>query len=82
MLFWVDRKNDASDNDGSQRTLKVIYNDQDEYIGKKEANSDYQVVTNFVLQPGYYEASNIKKKSKSADRYDRIYEEWKKEMEL
>lgn len=77
----MDRENDASDNDGSQRTLKVIYNDQDEYIGKKEANSDYQVVTNFVLQPGYYEASNIKEK-KGADRYDRIYEELEKEMEL
>ena len=76
ILEWTG-KNDASDNDGSQRTLKVIYNDQDEYIGKKEANSDYQVVTNFVLQPGYYEASNIKEK-KGADRYDRIYEELEK----
>lgn len=76
ILEWTG-KNDASDNDGSQRTLKVIYNDQDEYIGKKEANSDYQVVTNFVLQPGYYEASNIKEK-KGTDRYDRIYEELEK----
>ena len=65
---------DATDNDGSQRTLKVIYNDQDSEIGEREAASNYQIVTNFVLQPGYYEGVDAKEK-KGADRYDRLYEE-------
>ena len=41
VLFWSGQgKMMPATMDGSQRTLKVIYNDQDEYIGKKEANSE------------------------------------------
>ena len=75
ILEWTtDGAVDTTDNDGSQRTLKVIYNDQDQNIGEREAASDYQIITNFVLQPGYYEGVPAENK-KGADRYDRLYEE-------
>ncbi len=75
ILEWTtDGAVDITDNDGSQRTLKVIYNDQDQNIGEREAASDYQIITNFVLQPGYYEGVPVENK-KGADRYDRLYEE-------
>lgn len=75
ILEWTnDSAVDTTDNDGSQRTLKVVYNDQDSAIGEREAASNYQVVTNFVLQPGYYEGVPAENK-KGADRYDRLYEE-------
>ncbi len=78
ILEWTpDGATDTTDNDGGNRTLKVIYNDQDSAIGQREAASDYQVVTNFVLQPGYYEGVPAEEK-KGADRYDRLYEELQK----
>ena len=76
ILEWTNGT-DLTDNDGSQRTLKVIYNDQDDAIGTREAASDYQVITNFVLQPGYYDGVPAEEK-KGADRYDRLYEELQK----
>ena len=75
ILEWTnDSAVDTTDNDGSQRTLKVVYNDQDADIGEREGASSYQIVTNFVLQPGYYEGVPAENK-KGADRYDRPYEE-------
>lgn len=75
ILEWTnDSAVDTTDNDGSQRTLKVVYNDQDSAIGEREAASNYQVVTNFVLQPGYYDGVPAENK-KGADRYDRLYQE-------
>ena len=75
ILEWTnDSAVDTTDNDGSQRTLKVVYNDQDSDIGEREGASSYQIVTNFVLQPGYYEGVPAENK-KGADRYDRLYEE-------
>lgn len=76
ILEWVNGT-DSTDNDGTKRELKVIYNDDDAYIGEREAKSDYQVITNFVLQPGYYNGSSIEEK-KGADRYDKLYEELEK----
>lgn len=76
ILEWTNGT-DLTDNDGSQRTLKVIYNDQDSNIGEREAASDYQLITNFILQPGYYDDSPAEEK-KGADRYDRLYEELQK----
>lgn len=72
ILEWVNEF-DVDDNDGSKRTLKVTYNDQDEYIGEREANSDYQVVTNFIIQPGYYDKSKEEDK-KGYDRYEALYQ--------
>ena len=76
ILEWT-AKTDKSDNDGSKRTLKVIYNDDDKHIGELEGRTDYQVVTNFVLQPDYYKDSESDDKN-GVDRYDRIYEELNK----
>ena len=50
----------------------MTYNDDDRHIGEAEAASDYQWVTNFILQPGYYESDEEKK---GFDRYQRIGEE-------
>ena len=78
ILEWTtDGATDTTDNDGATRTLKAIYNDQDSHIGEREAASDYQVITNFVLQPGYYDGVPAEEK-KGADRYDRLYEELQK----
>lgn len=76
ILEWVGT-NDASDNDGSQRELKVAYNDDDAHIGDKEGSSDYQWITNFIIQPGYYDQSEPTDK-KGYDRYEKIYEELSK----
>ena len=73
ILEWVGTT-DSTDNDGGKRELIVTYNDADDYIGTREAAADYQVVTNFILQPGYYEGSDADDQ-KGLDRYDRIHEE-------
>lgn len=76
ILEWVGTT-DATDNDGSLRELKVTYNDNDAHIGDMEAATDYQVITNFIIQPGYYNDSPAEDK-KGYDRYERIYEELNK----
>lgn len=73
ILEWVG-SDDASDNDGSQRELVVTYNDDDDHIGELEGSTDYQVVTNFIIQPNYYDHSPEEDK-KGFDRYEKIYEE-------
>ena len=70
ILEWVNGT-DATDNDGSKRELKVIYNDDDAHIGAMEAEADYQWITNFILQPGYY-ADDYEKAG--LDRYNKIGE--------
>lgn len=76
ILEWVNGT-DAADNDGSKRELVVTYNDADSHIGEMEADSDYQWITNFVIQPGYYDGSDADEK-KGYDRYEKIYEELSK----
>ena len=73
ILEWVG-DTDATDNDGSQRKLTVTYNDDDAHIGTAEAASDRQWITNFVVQPGYYDGSAPSEK-KGFDRYERIGQE-------
>lgn len=73
ILEWVG-DTDATDNDGSERRLVATYNDSDDHIGETEAEADYQWITNFVIQPGYYDGSDADEK-KGEDRYDRIAEE-------
>ena len=72
ILEWVG-KTDATDNDGSKRELVVTYNDKDAHIGEREGRTDYQVITNFIIQPGYYDEMSSKKTG--LDRYEKIYEE-------
>lgn len=70
ILEWVNGT-DKTDNDGAQRELVVTYNDSDSDIGEREAASSFQWVTNFIIQPGYYETDDDKP---GYDRYERIYE--------
>ena len=69
ILEWVG-ETDESDNDGSARQLVVTYSDSDDSIGENESKSDFQVVTNFILQPGYYSSPEEKK---GLDRYERLW---------
>ena len=64
---------DTTDNDGTQRELVVHYNDNDAYLGEKEAAADYQWITNFILNPGYYDGVDESNK-KGYDRYVRLQE--------
>ena len=52
----------------------VTYNDGDAHIGEREAESDFQWITNFIIQPGYYDGSPEADR-KGYDRYERIYQE-------
>ena len=65
---WV-AGTDATDTDGSARQLVITYNDQDAQIGENEGSSDAQWVTNFVIQPGYYDNEE---NQKGLDRYRHI----------
>ena len=67
ILEWTNGT-DNTDNDGSARTLHVIYNDDDAHIGEREGACDYQWITNFILQPGYYEDDD----KAGLDRYAEI----------
>ena len=76
VLEWVG-ETDVTDNDGTKRKLVVTYNDADAQIGTEEGEVDYQWVTNFIIQSGYYDGSEAKEK-KGYDRYVKIYEELSK----
>ena len=76
ILEWVG-KTDTTDNDGNARKLVVTYNDQDDAIGKYEANSNHQVITNFILQPNYYNNVPVQNK-KGFDRYTQLWNELNK----
>lgn len=76
VLEWV-AGTDSTDNDGAARKLTVTYNDNDGHIGDMEGTTDYQVITNFIIQPGYYEGSADDDK-KGYDRYQAIYAELNK----
>ncbi len=69
VLQWIDGNVD-SDKDGSKRKLKVVYNDNDDMVGKYEAQYDNQVNTNFLLEPGYYNEESTKH---GYDRYESIW---------
>lgn len=71
ILEWV-AGTDATDNGGSQRELVVTYNDTDTAMG----TSDYQCVTNFIVNPGYYDGISSEEQ-KGLDRYEHIHERLK-----
>ena len=73
ILEWVG-ETDTTDNDGAQRKLVVTYNDADSHIGPRETAADNQVITNFILEPGYY-AGSPEEDMKGLDRYERIWSE-------
>lgn len=70
---WVNASN-GLDGDGSLRKLTVTYNDKDQYIGQREGEADFQWVTNFIIQPGYYAEYNDKALV-GYDRYNIMYDE-------
>ena len=72
ILEWIG-ETDATDNDGSKRELVVTYNDNDQHIGEMEGARDYQVITNFIIEPGYYDEASATKYG--LDRYERMYQE-------
>ena len=74
ILEWV-ASGDVVDNDGGARELVVTYNDDDANIGEWEAAADYQWITNFIIQPDYYDSTDAKA---GYDRYEKIYEELSK----
>lgn len=71
ILEWVNGT-DATDLDGSARQLVVTYNDDDAHIGEAEGQSDYQWITNFIIQPDYYDDPADQK---GLDRYQKLYEQ-------
>ena len=71
ILEWVNGT-DATDLDGSARQLVVTYNDDDAHIGEEESQSDYQWITNFIIQPDYYDDPADQK---GLDRYQKLYEQ-------
>lgn len=76
ILEWVNAKN-GSDVNGALRKLIVTYNDDDAEVGPREAESDFQWITNFIIQPGYYTEYNTKALV-GWDRYNIMYEELSK----
>lgn len=70
---WVNASN-GLDGDGSLRKLTITYNDKDQHIGQREWEADFQWVTNFIIQPGYYTEYNDKALV-GYDRYNIMYDE-------
>ena len=62
---------DGEDNDGTVRTLNVIYNDDPMYDELQAgARFDFQAITNFIITPGYY--NDAEKDGPGYDRYTYI----------
>ncbi len=68
ILEWVNAT-DQTDTDGSKRELKVYYNDNDGFLGEKEARNNFQYITNFIVTPDYYTNTAD---MKGLDRYNEI----------
>ncbi len=62
ILEWVPVDGDeTTDNDGTNRVLKVYYNDSDDMITESnESENDFQYVTNFIVTPDYYTSDDNK----------------------
>lgn len=65
ILEWVGTDADH-DVDGAQRQLNVLWNDTDALSD----SSDWQVVTNFIKTPGYYDGTTAE--MKGLDRYEHL----------
>lgn len=63
ILEWVGTDADH-DADGAQRQLNVLWNDTDALSD----SADWQVVTNFIKTPGYYDGTTAERKG--LDRYE------------
>ena len=65
ILEWVGTDADH-DADGAQRQLNVLWNDTDALSD----SADWQVVTNFIRTPGYYDGTTAE--MKGLDRYEHL----------
>ena len=65
ILEWVGTDADH-DVDGAQRQLNVLWNDTDALSD----SADWQVVTNFIKTPGYYDGTSAE--MKGLDRYEHL----------
>ena len=65
ILEWVGTDADH-DADGTQRQLNVLWNDTDALSD----SADWQVVTNFIKTPGYYDGTTAERKG--LDRYEHL----------
>ena len=65
VLEWVGTDADH-DADGAQRQLNVLWNDTDALSD----SADWQVVTNFIKTPGYYDGTTAE--MKGLDRYEHL----------
>ena len=65
ILEWVGTDADH-DTDGAQRQLNVLWNDTDALSD----SADWQVVTNFIKTPGYYDDTTAERKG--LDRYEHL----------
>ena len=65
ILEWVGTDADH-DADGAQRELNVLWNDTDALSD----SADWQVVTNFIKTPGYYDGTSAE--MKGLDRYEHL----------
>lgn len=65
ILEWVGTDADH-DTDGAQRQLNVLWNDTDALSD----SADWQVVTNFIKTPGYYDGTSAERKG--LDRYEHL----------
>ena len=65
ILEWVGTDADH-DTDGAQRQLNVLWNDTDALSD----SADWQVVTNFIKTPGYYDGTTAE--MKGLDRYEHL----------
>lgn len=73
ILEWVATgTNSDTDRDGTKRELKVYYSDSDNALGENETAHDYQVITNFILTPNYYDGVDTTRKH-GVDRYNEIW---------
>ncbi len=76
ILEWVPASGvtDTTDNDGTARTLNVIYNDDPIYDEVRAQSAfKYQAITNFIITPGYYEDAEAE--GPGYDRYTYINSE-------
>ena len=65
VLEWIGTDADH-DTDGAQRQLNVLWNDTDALSD----SADWQVVTNFIKTPGYYDGTTAERKG--LDRYEHL----------
>lgn len=83
ILEWVpENGTNATDTDGTKRVLKVTYNNDARYADAQReyyeyrgnAQFDYQWITNYIVQDGYYQDDLNKR---GFDRYKKIYSQLK-----